>query len=107
MEQDLVEMSDVAFISVEAYNPGLDGQQEPFIPPRQDSNNNLRETTFNITRDSPTNNVIVYEKQSGNGPDTLTFGPNGGSFTAQIAAGAVYTVKSQPAGSKLRIDTQY
>jgi hypothetical protein len=97
--------NDVAFISVEAYNPGLDGQQEPFIPPRQDSNNDLRETTFNITRDSPTNNVIVYEKQSGLGPDTLTFGPNGGSFTAQIAAGAVYTVKSQPAGSKLRIDT--
>ena len=96
---------DVAFISVEAYNPGLDGQQEPFIPPKSTASNDLRETTFNITRDSPTDNVIVYEKQSGIGPDTLTFGPNGGSFTAQIAADAVYTVKSQPAGSKLRIDT--
>ena len=96
---------DVAFISVEAYNPGLDGQQEPFIPPKSTASNDLRETTFNITRDSQTDNVIVYEKQSGIGPDTLTFGPNGGSFTAQIVAGAVYTVKSQPAGSKLRIDT--
>ena len=96
---------DVAFISVEAYNPGLDGQQEPFIPPKSTASNDLRETTFNITRDSQTDNVIVYEKQSGIGPDTLTFGPNGGSFTAQIVAGAVYTLKSQPAGSKLRIDT--
>ena len=94
---------DVSFISVEAYNPGLDGQQEPFIPPKTNASNDLRETTFNITRDAANNNVIVYEKQSGNGPDTLTFGPNGGSFTAQISAGSVYTVKSHP--GTLRVDT--
>ena len=94
---------DVAFISVEAYNPGLDGQQEPFIPPKSTASNDLRETTFTVTREAANNNVIVYEKQSGNGPDTLTFGPNGGSFTAQITAGTVYTVKSHP--GKLRVDT--
>ena len=94
---------DVSFVSVEAYNPGLDGQQEPFIPPKSNAPNDLRETTFNVTREAANNNVIVYEKQSGDGPDTLTFGPNGGSFTAQIRPGAVYTVKSHP--GKLRVDT--
>ena len=45
---------DVAFISVEAYNPGLDGQQEPFIPPKTNASDDLRQ---HLTSEEAANNL--------------------------------------------------
>ena len=43
-------------------------------------------------------NTITLSKQSGTGPSSIVFGPNGGNVTAQISKGAVYT------GSSLQVE---
>ena len=43
---------DVAFICVEAYNPSLDGQQEPCIPPASLTQAAERTVTWSVSRDS-------------------------------------------------------
>ena len=90
---------DVAFICFETFIATDD--HTPCIPPRSNAINNLRTVHFAISREAAFSNVIVFRKQSGTGPDTLTFGPNGGTVTAQIASGAVYTLLSHP--GKLRL----
>ena len=90
---------DVAFICFETFIATDD--HVPCIPPKSNDPNTLRTVHFAISRDAAFSNVIVFRKQSGTGPDTLTFGPNGGTVSAQIASGAVYTLLSHP--GKLRL----
>ena len=90
---------DVAFICFETFIATDD--HTPCIPPKSNSPNSLRTVHFAISREAAFSNVIVFRKQSGTGPDTLTFGPNGGTVSAQIASGAVYTLVSHP--GKLRL----
>ena len=97
---------DVAFICVEAYSVNAD--QEPCIPPKSSQIGNERTVTWTVTRSAGDNNTVTFSKQSGNGPSAITFGPNGGSITTQISAGAVYTRTSDSAsggrGLSYRLD---
>ena len=99
---------DVAFICVEAYNPSLDGQQEPCIPPKSNQTVNERTVTWTVTRSAGDSNTVTFSRQAGTGPDRITFGPNGGSITTQISRGAVYTRTSDSAsggrGLSYRLD---
>ena len=82
---------DVAFICVEAYNPSLDGQQEPCIPPASGAPQAAERTvTWSVSRNAGDSNTVTFSRQSGNGPSAITFGPNGGDITTQISSGAVY-----------------
>ena len=83
---------------MEAYNPSLDGQQEPCIPPASGAPQAAERTvTWSVSRSAGDSNTVTFSKQSGNGPDRITFGPNGGSITTQISSGAVYTRTSSSA----------
>ena len=81
---------DVAFICVEVYNPGLDGQQEPCIPPNTSQQGSERNVSWQVSRNTVDQNTVTFTKISGLGPDRITFGPNGGESNAQIVQGAVY-----------------
>ena len=84
--------ADVAFICVEAYNPSLDGQQEPCIPPASGAPQAAERTvTWSVSRNAGDSNTVTFSRQSGSGPSAITFGPNGGNITTQISSGAVYT----------------
>ena len=54
----------------------------------------LQEVTFTVTRSAAYTNTITFVKESGTGPDRITFGPNAGTVTASMGAGAVYTLES-------------
>ena len=81
---------DVAFICVEAYNPSLDGQQEPCIPPKSSEIGTQRTVSWQVSRSAADSNTVTFSRVSGQGPNQITFGPNGGEYTAQIVQGAVY-----------------
>ena len=102
--------ADVAFICVEAYNPSLDGQQEPCIPPASGAPQAAERTvTWNVSRSAGDSNTVTFSRQSGSGPDQITFGPNGGHPTSQISSGAVYVrtgfTASGGRGLSFRLDT--
>jgi len=88
----------VAFISIESFVANDD--HVPFIPPLTDAD--FKTVTFSVSREASFSNVIVFGKQSGVGPDRISFGPNGGNVTAQMKEGAVYTLVSHP--GKLRLE---
>ena len=78
----------VGFISIELFTePTFDDPDPyvPLIPPRV-----VEVETFSVGREAAFSNTVTFTKQSGTGPSTLTFGPNGGSLTAQISSGSVY-----------------
>ena len=54
----------------------------------------LQDVTFTVTRSAAYSNTITFVKESGTGPDRITFGPNAGTVTASMGAGAVYTRES-------------
>ena len=54
----------------------------------------LEEVSFTVTRSAAYSNTITFVKESGTGPDRITFGPNAGTVTASMGAGAVYTRES-------------
>jgi len=82
--------NDVAFISVEAYSVSDD--QEPLIAPASGIPQGAERTvTWNVTRSAGDSNTVTFTKQSGTGPNNITFGPNGETKTSQISSGAVYT----------------
>jgi hypothetical protein len=54
----------------------------------------LQDVTFTVTRSAAYTNTITFVKESGTGPDRITFGPNEGTVTASMGAGAVYTIES-------------
>ena len=81
--------ADVAFICVEAYSVNAD--QEPCIPPASGAPQAAERTvTWNVSRSAGDSNTVTFSRQSGSGPDQITFGPNGGHPTSQISSGAVY-----------------
>ena len=75
-----------AFISVERYVATDDHTPLLPAPPA-----NEKTVTFSVTRNAGDSNTVTFSKQSGTGPSSLTFGPNGGNVTAQISKDAVYT----------------
>ena len=82
--------ADVAFISVEAYSVSDD--QEPLIAPASGTAQGAERTvTWTITRSAGDSNTVTFTRQSGTGPNNITFGPNGEIKTSQISSGAVYT----------------
>lgn len=94
---------DVAFICVEVYSANAD--QEPCIPPKSSQIGAERTVTFSVSREASNNNTITISKQSGTGPSTIVFGPNGGNVTAQISRGAVYTVTQNNGSLRLNGST--
>ena len=59
-----------------------------------DPSTTLDEVTFVVTRDAAYTNTITFVKESGTGPDRITFGPNAGTVTASMGLGAVYIRES-------------
>ena len=77
---------DVAFICVEAYNSSLDGQQEPCIPPK--SNSDVERTVeWTITRSTAENVSCIFTRETApeTGPTQLIFGPGAETKTSQIS----------------------
>jgi len=54
----------------------------------------LQEVTFTIGRSAAYSNTITFVKESGTGPDRITFGPNSGTVVVRLGFGAVYTRES-------------
>ena len=84
----------VAFISFEAFEigspfTGVINNFAPNIPPKVFGDIFIVER-FSVTRDASSSNTVTFTLQSGTGPNTLRFGPSGGTVTAQIGKGAVY-----------------
>ena len=65
------------------------------------------EVTFSISREAGDANTVTYSLAEGDGPSSMTFGPNGGTQRHTIAIGSVYnltsTSKSGPGSLGLRI----
>jgi len=49
--------------------------------------------TWSTSRSAAYTNIIKFRRVSGEGPDTLSFGPNTGSFQVEISRGAVYQIE--------------
>jgi len=82
--------ADVAFISFEAFVSTDD--HIPLIPPNSGTpDSNYRTVFWSVSRNAGDSNTVTFTKQSGIGPDSITFGPNGGTVSSQILSGAVYT----------------
>jgi len=88
---------DVAFVCFEVFREN--DNYVPCIPPRLDGTQAYRTVTWNVIRNTSNNNTITFSKQTGIGPDTITFGPNGGTVSAQISAGAFYSRTSTTASA--------
>ena len=63
---------------------------EPCFP----SNDNVT-VTWTIGREAAFNNTIVFKRESGTGPERITWGPNSGTLTSSIAPGSVYTLENR------------
>lgn len=46
--------------------------------------------TWNVSREAGDANTVTFTRTSGEGPSSITFGPNGSSFTTEITEGTVY-----------------
>ena len=46
--------------------------------------------TWSVSREAGDSNTVTFSLASGTGPNSITFGPNGGSFTTDVSPGAVY-----------------
>ena len=57
--------------------------------------------SWTVTRETFNANSITFEKISGIGPDTITWGPNAGVLQTEIASGAVYELLSTTGTLKL------
>ena len=86
---------DVAFISIETYNASLDGNQEPYIPPKTGTKE-TRTVNWRPSRNAGDKNTLEFRRLSGNGPEFLRFGPNADQLAqnSQIVAGTVYQLYS-------------
>ena len=58
----------------------------PVPPPPEE-----RIVRWSVSRDAGDSNTVTFSKQSGIGPDSITFGPNSSTINTLIGAGAVYT----------------
>ena len=86
---------DVAFIVIEPYNKSLDGNQEPYIPPKT-GNKETRTVNWNPSRNAGDKNTLEFIKVGGADNDRLRFGPNADQLAqnSQIVAGTVYQLYS-------------
>jgi hypothetical protein len=69
-----------------------------------DPSTTLQNVTFTVGRSAAFSNVITFVKESGSGPDRIAFGPNSGTVTVSMGAGAIYnlestTINGAPGGS--------
>ena len=82
----------VAFISFEAWEGITFEDPDPYVPniPPKVFEDVFIVERFRVTRDAADTNTVTFALQSGTGPTTIRFGPNGGTVTAQIGKGAVY-----------------
>ena len=82
----------VAFISFEAWEGISLEDPDPYVPniPPKVFEDVLLVERFSVNRNAGDSNTVTFTLQSGTGPNTLRFGPNGGTVTAQIGKGAVY-----------------
>ena len=68
------------------------------IPPNSGTpDSNYRTVFWSVSRNAGDSNTVTFTKQSGIGPDSITFGPNGGTVSSQISSNAVYTRTSSTA----------
>ena len=82
---------DVAFITFEAFIESSDNNYPPNIPPATGAPMSRERTvTWNISRSTTDENSITFVKESGIGPSSITWGPNGENLTSQISRDAVY-----------------
>ena len=63
-------------------------------PSTIDPSTTLQNVTFTVTRSAAYSNTIIFVKESGEGPDRITFGPNSGTVVVRAGFGAVYTRES-------------
>lgn len=91
-EGDVV--TDVAFISVEAYSANDD--QEPLIPEYSDSKSPSRTVNWNPQRSAGDNNTLEFVIIKGTGPKRIQFGPNADQVAqnSQIKSGSEYQLVS-------------
>jgi len=50
----------------------------------------LDQVTFTVSRSAGDSNTVTFTKRSGDGPGTITFGPDSATITVQMSVGAVY-----------------
>ena len=62
-------------------------------PSTIDPSTTLQDVIFDITSSNQIN-TITFVKESGSGPDRITFGPNSGTVVVRVGFGAVYTRES-------------
>lgn len=63
------------------------------------------DVVWNVTREAAFSNRIVFRRQSGNGPETITWGPNSGQVVTSIQKGSVYVLQSNDGRLRLRGNT--
>ena len=61
----------------------------PVPPPPEE-----RIVRWSVSRNAGDSNTVTFSKQSGIGPDSITWGPNSSNINTLIGAGAVYTFSS-------------
>jgi len=54
----------------------------------------LQDITFTVTRSAVSDITVTFAKQSGTGPDKITFGPNSGTVVVRAGFGVIYTRES-------------
>ena len=98
--------NDVAFITFEAFITSSDNNYPPYIPPASGAPMlSERTVTWNISRSTGfalvtffgtilNENTVTFKKESGVGPESLTWGPNSANITSQISKDAVYVFSS-------------
>jgi hypothetical protein len=98
--------NDVAFITFEAFITSSDNNYPPHIPPASGTPMlSERTVTWNISRSTGfalvtffgtilNENTVTFKKESGVGPESLTWGPNSANITSQISKDAVYVFSS-------------
>ena len=59
-----------------------------------DPSTTLEDVSFTVGREAAFSNTITFARESGTGPDKITFGPDARTVTVSMGAGAVYTRES-------------
>ena len=72
----------------------------PIAPPITTEN-----VSFSVSREAAFSNTITFRRQSGSGPNTITWGPNSGTVVASIQKGSVYVLQSNSGTLRLSGNT--
>ena len=63
------------------------------------------DVSFSVSREAAFSNTITFRRQSGSGPNTITWGPNSGTVVASIQKGSVYVLQSNSGTLRLSGNT--